>query len=44
MKHKQWLVATGWAIFGSAAWAQSSVEIFGVMDVHLNSAQSGARG
>ena len=42
MKHKQWLAAAGWAIVGSAAWAQSSVEIFGVMDVHLNSARSGA--
>jgi predicted porin len=42
VKHKQRLAAAGWAIFGSAAWAQSSVEIFGVMDVHLNSARSGA--
>lgn len=41
MKHKQWLAAAGWAALGSSAWAQSSVEIFGVMDVHLNSAKSG---
>lgn len=42
MKYKHWLAALGLATLGSAASAQSSVEIFGVMDVHLNSAKSGA--
>lgn len=41
MTQKHWLAALGLAALGSAASAQSSVEIFGVMDVHLNSAKSG---
>jgi predicted porin len=41
MKHKQWLAAGGMATLGSAAWAQSDVQMFGVLDIHLNTAKSG---
>ncbi|MDA1813394.1 porin, partial [Bacillus cereus] len=42
MKHKHWLAAGGMAALGMSAWAQSSVEMFGIVDVHINSARSGA--
>ncbi|CAB5713014.1 Outer membrane porin protein 32 precursor [Delftia tsuruhatensis] len=43
MKHKHWLAAGGMAALGTGAWAQgSSVEMFGIVDVHINSAKSGA--
>ena len=37
-----WLAAGGMAALGTSAWAQSSVEMFGIVDVHINSARSGA--
>lgn len=42
MKHKHWLAAGGMAALGTSAWAQGSVEMFGIVDVHINSARSGA--
>lgn len=42
MKHRHWLVAGGMASLGMGAWAQSSVEVFGIMDVYMNAARSGS--
>lgn len=42
MKHRHWLVAGSMASLGMDAWAQSNVEMFGIMDVYVNSAKSGA--
>jgi len=42
VKHKHWLAAGGMAALGTSAWAQGSVEMFGIVDVHINSARSGA--
>lgn len=42
MRRKQWLAMAGMTALGAAAWAQGSVEMFGLVDMHINSAKSGA--
>ncbi|WP_027015077.1 porin [Comamonas composti] len=41
MTHKHWLATLALAALGNTASAQGSVEIFGIMDLHINKAKSG---